>query len=260
MTEKPVRFLKKESNAIMMRSLTSGVSGLKAFQTAMDVIGNNIANVNTYGFRPSNTLFTDTLYQTLQAASASNNTTGAGGSDPMQVGYGSSAAAIQQAAGSGGFTSTGGPMDAYISGEGYFVVSTGKTATSGLEYTRVGSMEFDSSGYLTINGKRVVGSNTADSGAIAKGSTPPALSADGSNLQYIHYDTGANTLKNIALGKDGTITATNASGDVVTIGQVALAHFVNPSGLTQEGDPCTLPPTTPVPQRITPPAAARRVR
>ena len=78
----------------MMRSLYSGVSGLKVHQTKMDVIGNNISNVNTVGFRGSTVNFTDVFYQTTQNASGPNATTGTAGTNAVQIGLGSNVAAI----------------------------------------------------------------------------------------------------------------------------------------------------------------------
>lgn len=78
----------------MMRSLYSGVSGLKVHQTKMDVIGNNISNVNTVGFKASNVTFADILYQTTQSATGPNEETGRAGQNGMQVGLGAGMAAI----------------------------------------------------------------------------------------------------------------------------------------------------------------------
>lgn len=78
----------------MMRSLWSGVSGLRVHQTKMDVIGNNISNVNTVGFRGGSVNFTDVFYQTTQNASGPNTNTGAAGTNAMQIGLGSNVASI----------------------------------------------------------------------------------------------------------------------------------------------------------------------
>lgn len=81
----------------MMRSMFSAVSGLKAHQTKMDVIGNNIANVNTVAFKSQSVTFSDVYYQTTQTATGPNTETGAGGTNPMQIGTGSSVASISTA-------------------------------------------------------------------------------------------------------------------------------------------------------------------
>ena len=96
----------------MMRSLFSGVSGLKVHQTKMDVIGNNIANVNTVGFKSSNVTFTDIFYQTTQSASGPNAETGAGGQNAKQIGLGSTLGVISQnITGQGGAQRTDNPFD-----------------------------------------------------------------------------------------------------------------------------------------------------
>lgn len=128
----------------MLRSLFSGVAGLKAHQTKMDVIGNNIANVNTYGFKSSRTTFRDMYYQTISASSSASGTRS--GSNASQVGYGSSVASVDVLNTRTGFASTGNSMDLYIDGEGYFVVRDG----AGNEHlTQVGTFGFDGDGNLT---------------------------------------------------------------------------------------------------------------
>lgn len=231
MTEKPVRFPNKgEKNPMALsRAMSSGVAGLKAFQTAMDVIGNNISNVNTYGFKASRTTFSDTLYQTLQAASGDNGARA--GSNAVQVGYGSSASAIQMDTGISGMSSTGYNTDCYINGQGYFVTATGydKDAKkpTGLQYTRVGELQFDSTGNLTDGKNYVLGVMSTDGKTVSDlsaSNTPTLITCD------------PTTYSNPSIAADGTITATKtADGTITTIGKVALAHFTNPSGLTQEG-------------------------
>ena len=99
----------------MMRSLFSGVSGLKTHQTKMDVIGNNIANVNTIGFKSQSVSFSDVLYQTTQGASGANEETGAGGTNAKQIGLGSSVSAIStKVSESGGSQATNNPFDIMI--------------------------------------------------------------------------------------------------------------------------------------------------
>ncbi|HEX2985415.1 MAG TPA: flagellar hook-basal body complex protein [Caproiciproducens sp.] len=127
----------------MLRSLSSGVSGLKSHQTAMDVTGNNISNVNTYGFKSARTTFRDVYYQTLAASSNASGTRG--GSNGSQVGYGTSVASVDVQNTRTGFTSTGKSMDCYIDGEGYFVIKDG----AGNEHlTQVGTFGFDGQGNL----------------------------------------------------------------------------------------------------------------
>ena len=127
----------------MLRSLFSGVAGLKTHQTKMDVIGNNIANVNTYGFKSSRVTFKDVYYQTLSAASNANGTLG--GTNASQIGYGAAVGNIDMNMGRSGFASTGQPMDCYIDGEGFFVVRDG---AGDEKLTRVGTLGFDGSGNL----------------------------------------------------------------------------------------------------------------
>ena len=130
----------------MMRSLFSGVSGLKNHQTRMDVIGNNISNVNTNGFKSSRVTFADTLNQTMTGASAPNGTIG--GTNPKQVGLGSAVSSIDLLFTDGSVQSTGKNTDLCLSGNGLFVVSNGNQTY----YTRNGAFEFDAEGNYTMPG------------------------------------------------------------------------------------------------------------
>lgn len=131
----------------MMRSLFSGVSGLKTHQTRMDVIGNNIANVNTTAYKSQNMVFSDLLYQTTQAASGANPNTGRGGINARQIGLGSKTAAINTAiTRQGSAQSTNNPWDVMISGESFFVVSSGSQNF----FTRDGSFTIDGAGNLVM--------------------------------------------------------------------------------------------------------------
>lgn len=135
----------------MLRSLFSGVSGLKAHQSKMDVIGNNIANVNTYGFKASRTTFRDVYYQTISSSSNASGTKG--GSNASQIGYGTSVGSIDLLNTRSGFASTGLGTDCYIDGEGYFVIKDG----SGNErLTQVGTFSFDGNGNMVDGNKNFV--------------------------------------------------------------------------------------------------------
>lgn len=150
----------------MMRSLFSGVSGLKVHQTKMDVIGNNIANVNTVGFKSSRVSFTDVFYQTTQAASGPNAATGAGGQNARQIGLGATVGSIStNITGQGGSQRTDNPFDLMISGDGFFVVNNG-----GANYfTKAGNFTVDESGTLvTTSGNAVMGWQADGDGMIVQ--------------------------------------------------------------------------------------------
>ncbi|MCR5734899.1 MAG: flagellar hook-basal body complex protein [Lachnospiraceae bacterium] len=140
----------------MMRSLFSGVAGLRTHQTRMDVIGNNIANVNTVGFKSSNVTFQELMYQTTQNASGANEDTGRGGINAKQIGLGVSTAAINTTvATEGASQSTGNPFDIQIAGDSFFIVNSGKENY----FTRAGAFYVDGVGNLamTSNGFNVMG-------------------------------------------------------------------------------------------------------
>ena len=113
----------------MMRSMFSGVSGLRAHQTKMDVIGNNVANVNTVGFKSGRVTFQEVFNQTLKGAGAPDSTTGRGGQNPMQVGLGIGVSAIDTITSRGSLQRTDNPTDLSIEGEGYFIVKGGNNDT-----------------------------------------------------------------------------------------------------------------------------------
>jgi flagellar hook protein FlgE len=126
----------------MLRSLYSGISGMKNFQTKLDVIGNNIANVNTAGFKKSRVTFKDTMNQTMAGASAS--TANRGGKNAMQVGLGSTLATIDTITTGSSLQTTSRPLDLGIDGDGYFVVRNGNQQL----YTRAGNFYLDDNGSL----------------------------------------------------------------------------------------------------------------
>ena len=140
----------------MMRSMYSGVAGLKTHQTKMDVIGNNIANVNTVAYKSQSVTFSELMYQTTQNASGANATTGTAGINARQIGLGVKMGAINTAISTEGATqTTNNPFDIRITGESFFIVSNGNDTF----FTRDGSFYVDGAGNLamTSNGYNVMG-------------------------------------------------------------------------------------------------------
>ena len=135
----------------MMRSMYSAVSGLKTHQTRMDVIGNNIANVNTVAFKSSSVTFSDILYQTTSNASGANATTGTGGVNAKQIGLGTTAAATKVSITSAGASeTTGNPFDIRLTDKNstnFFIVNNGSENV----FTRSGSFYVDGSGNLCMS-------------------------------------------------------------------------------------------------------------
>ena len=158
----------------MMRSLFSGVSGLKSHQTRMDVIGNNIANVNTIGFKSSRVTFADTLYQTQTGAAAPTDTVG--GTNPKQIGLGVGVASIDLLFNDASTQSTGKNTDLALSGNGLFVVSRDQDGKDKY-YTRAGNFSFDANYNYVVpgSGYHVVGWNADASGSIDTKGTPTGI-------------------------------------------------------------------------------------
>ncbi len=130
----------------MMRSMFSGVSGLKAHQTRMDVIGNNVANVNTLGFKSGRVTFQEVFNQTLRGAGAPDAALGRGGTNPMQIGLGTGVGAVDTMMTRGSSQRTDNPTDLSIEGEGFFIVK-GSNADS-YKFTRAGNFGLDKLGNL----------------------------------------------------------------------------------------------------------------
>ena len=226
----------------MMRSLFSAVSGLKTNQTAMDVIGNNVANVNTAGYKSSRAVFQDVYSQTISSATAPTELRG--GINPQQIGLGVSIASIDLNMNEGSTQPTNKTLDFAISGEGFFVV---KGSDGSYYYTRSGALTLDPAGYLvTANGDYVmglIGDETAikDSTALYDASGAPLFT----KIQIIgQVDTGETdaegnpiyeTYGDYAIDANGVVTAANSVGDVKTLGRLVLATFNNTGGLIKAG-------------------------
>jgi flagellar hook protein FlgE len=147
----------------MLRSLYSGISGLRSHQTMLDVTGNNIANVNTTGFKGSATQFQDTLSQMTQGAGAPQAQVG--GTNPAQIGLGVQVAGITTNFAQGSAQATGRATDMMISGDGFFVTSLGGETL----YTRAGSFDFDSQGRLVSPDGAIVQGWNATGGVVNTG-------------------------------------------------------------------------------------------
>jgi len=203
----------------MMRSLFSGVSGLRTHQLKMDVIGDNIANVNTVGFKRSAVTFKDVFYQTLRGGAASDTSgTGVGGTNAQQIGLGVALNSIDVVHTQGAAASSNNGTDLMIQGDGFFIVSDGANAY----LTRSGAFHFDDQGYLvTAEGLKVAREATANGDSIT---------AD----DFIKIDTDA---QSFSISKDGRVSFVQADGtiDDGTANQIKLAKFVNPGGLEKVG-------------------------
>jgi flagellar hook protein FlgE len=151
----------------MVRSLDDGVSGLQAEQTAMDVIGNNIANVSTTGFKSSRVTFKESMTQMLRGASRPPGMPG--GTNPMQLGLGTSVGSIDTLITQGNLQSTGQITDLALEGQAYFVYSNG----TGDYYSRLGALQFDSTGRLVspTNGFALQGITAAQDGTYPASAT-----------------------------------------------------------------------------------------
>lgn len=196
----------------MMRSMYAAISGLRTHQTMLDVTANDLANVNTVGYKGARTTFKDSLAQLQMGATAPGG--GQGGSNPLQVGLGVQLGSVDNQMTTGALQSTGNPLDVAIQGDGFFRVALGTPpaapAATAVQYTRAGSFTLNSQGYLvTQEGWFVLGTG---------GANPP----------YIQIPAGAT---NVSIGTDGTVTYVDTAGTLQTAGQLELAKFQNAAGL-----------------------------
>ncbi len=188
----------------MMRALWSAASGMMAQELNVDIIANNLANVNTTGFKKQRVEFQDLMYETLRIA-GSAAAEGVEIPTGIQVGLGTRTAATRKLFSQGTFQETGNPLDMVIEGNGFFQVLT---PSGTVTYTRAGAFKMDSEGNVV----------TSDGFPLEP---PLVIPADATS---------------ISVGSDGTVTATTAgASESRTIGQLQLARFANPAGLSNLG-------------------------
>jgi flagellar hook protein FlgE len=205
----------------MLSSLTSGVSGLDSFQEQMDIIGNNIANLNTTGFKAATVDFSDAFSNVLNAPSGGSATTS--GTDPLQVGTGVSITTIANNWTQGAVSNTGIASDLAISGNGFFTVKDPTTGNSFV--TRDGTFSVDANGYLvTANGDRVQGYTS--SGATTTGDIKVNIANSTSTSPMVSYSVDA----------QGNINVTQADGTTSVSGVVLLTSFQDPQELINQGN------------------------
>lgn len=191
----------------MLRSMYSGVSGMRGFQTKLDVIGNNIANVNTVGFKAGRVMFSDILSQTVSGVTAPEEGE-RGGVNAKQIGLGVSIASIDTIHTAGSAMTTNQARDVRIDGDGFFVVSAGDGAEMML--TRAGNFNLDAARQLvTADGLFVLGIDGA----------PIVLDEE---------------ITAFSIGQDGTVLGVTPDGQV-EVAQLGIAKVVNPSGLEKLG-------------------------
>jgi flagellar hook protein FlgE len=227
----------------MMRSLYSGVSGLKNHQTRMDVIANNISNVNTIGYKASRTVFADIYSQTVKTASGA--TISGGGINAAQIGLGVKLAAIDILHTSAATSRTDNTLDLAIEGDGFFVIQSGDSKY----YTRAGNFYLDNDGNLvTSGGDYVLGLTGEWDGRVEADpdATPPVVGVQGTwkppaaptggsfnatDLDKINLD----GFESISIDEYGVVRGL-VDGENVIVGYVAIATFQNNAGLEKVGN------------------------
>jgi flagellar hook protein FlgE len=208
----------------MLRSLTSAISGLQNFQQRMDVIGNNVANVNTTAFKGARVNLSDSFSQTLRSSSA--GTGGSSGTSAMQIGSGTSIQAITNVYTQGALARTGVGTDLAITGGGFFVVRD--TISNNQFVTRAGDFRIDETGYLVTN-----------SGLRVQGYSDAALATVGDILIDTQGMPATSdplaTLVSFAIDIEGKVNVNLSDGSQFVRGQILMQNFSDPQGLMKEG-------------------------
>ena len=243
----------------MIRSMFSGVAGLRTHQSKMDVIGNNIANVNTFGYKAQRATFKESIYSTNR--NATNGGASLGGRNASQIGYGSQIGTIDLLFTTGNFSMTDSPMDAMIDGNGFFlfgpktlvgeydettgeftinegIPNEGPDGENGLDrflYSRVGNFNMDGDQWL-VNGEgyHVYGfARTSDEGVV-----PVEYEDVLTPIRVDRGDPDAPPLGDIKISDNGVVTGIDPDTEqVVVIGRIALANVPNPNGLQKTQGP-----------------------
>nr|WP_195892071.1 flagellar hook-basal body complex protein [Bacillus niameyensis] len=212
----------------MIRSMYSGISGMKNFQTKLDVIGNNIANVNTYGFKKGRVTFKDMVSQTVMGASGP--TQDKGGKNPIQVGLGAQLAAIDTVDTQGSMQTTGRVLDLGIQGDGYLVVSEGTPAgdsffATSTYYTRAGNLYLNNQGYLVTGAGHYVMS----------------VNPDDNSLQPVHMNGGnVQEIQSLSISEDGKISFIKEKGLTVAEKTQEIAGKISAAAKNLVEDPTSL--------------------
>ena len=244
----------------MIKSMFSGVSGLRAHQAKMDVIGNNIANVNTFGYKAGRATFKESIYQTMSGSSDGTDTFG--GKNPSQVGYGSQIGSVDLMFSSGSYAPTDSPTDCMIDGNGFFMVGSkdlagpegilagqGDAATqlNQLTLTRVGDFRFDGDGYLVDSNSNVVYGFVSEDEGEGEGKDGPNDKGDTAVLKPIRipgkdWDAAPEAermnINSIRIDDKGNVIGINADGNKpITIAKIAIANVPNPNALEKSQGP-----------------------
>jgi flagellar hook protein FlgE len=216
----------------MMSGMYAAISGLDAHQTMLDVTANNLANVDTVGYKAQSTEFSDELSQLVASGTAANGFSA--GTNPLQVGLGTQVGSIDNVMTAGGVETTGNATDVAIQGNGWLRVANGNvTATpptfDATQYTRAGDLTFNSNGYLcTQTGQYVLGYGATQN---ATTGTYSANTAGGANNPII-VPPGST---NVTIGADGSVNYQTPTGTSVTAGYISLSTFPNQAGMQRDG-------------------------
>lgn len=261
----------------MTGAMYAAIAGLKTHMNKLNVIGNNIANVNTYGYKTQRAIFSDSIYTSLRAGS--NGTAVDGAINPSQIGYGVELTSVDIDMSSGTFAPTGKDMDCMIMGDGFFLVGdkekqfvidpANPQSLASLSLTRVGNFDFKADGYLSdANGNLVYGflctgivgetptfsdqlvpiklprlNATTDEKGITKLEIAYPSATEGGYLEEATAEDGSTLpfagMDSIAIDPaTGLITGTTKDSEMpITIGVIAIGNVTNPNGVTHTGGP-----------------------
>ena len=207
-----------------LNALFVGSSGLSANSTALDVVGNNLANLNTTGYKTQRTLFKDVVYQTLNSGSGS--TQQVGGTNPVQLGFGVTVGGVDSLLAQGNLTPTGRNLDAGIQGTGFFVMTDGQQSL----YTRAGSFGVDSSGFLV---DPATGYRVQRSGVTGEATpTSPGFQVPGNQDIRVPFGAGLPGLQTTAVDFQGNLSSSLPVGGTTTTSIQVYDSLSTPRALT----------------------------
>lgn len=218
----------------MMRGMYAATSGLDAHQTMLDVTADNLANVDTIGYRRQSVRFSDELAQLVDTATSPNGYSA--GSNPVQVGLGAHVGSIDNMMSAGGVRTTASSTDVAINGQGFLRVADGDVSGpspifASTQYTRAGNLTLNQNGFLTTQtGQFVLGYIPQATGS---GTYQPVTSGAGAANNPIVVPPGST---HVTIGPDGSVNYVSTVGAAVTAGYISLASFPNESGLQRDGD------------------------
>ncbi len=229
----------------MVKSMYASIAGLKTHQSKLDVISNNIANVNTWGYKTRSANFADAVYQNyIQGGGGNTNAGGLGGVNASQIGFGVNMSSISTDFTTGSWSPTGNGLHCMINGPSFFIVSSMKDSVGiddlkgdGMSLTRVGIFTIDNNGYLVddqgnyVYGYQCTGVKADGTATFNTNNLTPICLQNARSADEVYSDT---QMQSYTIATDGTIVGIDENDIPYTLGKIAVASVENVNGLVQD--------------------------